>query len=114
MTHSLNCNSPPAATYGVLIGCDGTRPRRYERLREGTWLGQEIGGEERVLKPMSAQDDFVASRKVIDAVKDLIPGIVRHQANERIQTDDGLLIEMVKNSCGEGIGRRRLQLNILI
>jgi hypothetical protein len=77
-------------------------------------LCQELGGEEGVFKSMSPQDDFVASGELIDAVEDLIPGILRHQANERIQTDDGLLIEMVKNGCGESIGGGRLQLNIRI
>ena len=48
---------------------------------------------------MSAQDNFVASGELIDAVEDLIPTILRHQADERIQTDDGLLIQMVKNGC---------------
>jgi len=75
-------------------------------------LCQELGGEEGVFKSMSPQDDFVASGELIDAVEDLIPGILRHQADERIQTDDGLLIEMVKNGCCESIGWRRLQLNI--
>ncbi|HSS29730.1 MAG TPA: hypothetical protein VLL06_01795 [Nitrospiraceae bacterium] len=77
-------------------------------------LCEELGGKKRVLEPMSPQDDFVASGELIDAVEDLIPGILRHQANERIQTDDGLLIEMVENGCGESIGRRRLQVNIRI
>ena len=57
---------------------------------------------------MSAKDDLVASGKLIDAVEDLIPGVLRHEADERIQTDDGLLIEMVENGCREGIGMRRL------
>ena len=75
-------------------------------------LCQELGGKEGVFKSMSTQDDFVASGELIDAVEDLIPAILRHQADERIQTDDGLLIEMVKNRCCESIGRRRLRLNI--
>lgn len=61
---------------------------------------------------MSAQDNFVAPGELIDAMEDLIPTILRHQADERIQTDDGLLIEMVKNGSCESIGRRRLRLNI--
>ena len=86
--------------------------RRGERSAGKDLLCEELGGKEGVFKSMSAQDDFVASGELIDAVEDLIPGILRHQADERIQTDDGLLIEMVKNGCCESIGWRRLQLNI--
>jgi hypothetical protein len=56
-----------------------------------------MGGEERILKSVSAKDDFVASGELVDAVVDLIPGVLGHEADERIQTDNGLLIEMVKN-----------------
>jgi hypothetical protein len=52
---------------------------------------------------VSAKDDLVASCKLVDAVEDLIPGVLRHEADERIQTDDGLLIEMVENGCRESI-----------
>ena len=63
-----------------------------------------MGGEERVLKSVSAKDDLVASGKLVDAEKNLIPRVLRHQAHERIQTDDGLLIGMVENGCREDIG----------
>ena len=53
---------------------------------------------------MSAKDDLVASGELVDAVEDLIPGVLRHQAYERVQTDDGLFVEMVKNSCRDSIG----------
>ena len=68
------------------------------------WLCQEMGGEERVLKSVSAKDDLVASGELVDGVKDLIPSVLGHEADERIQTDDGLLIEMVENGCREDIG----------
>jgi hypothetical protein len=54
-----------------------------------------MGGKERVVESVSAKDDLVASGELVDGVEDLIPGILRHEADERIQTDDGLLIEMV-------------------
>jgi len=63
-----------------------------------------MGGKERVVESVSAKDDLVASGELVDAVEDLIPGVLRHKADERIQTDDGLLIEMVENGCREGVG----------
>ena len=63
-----------------------------------------MGREEHVRKSVSAKDDLVASGELVDAVEDLIPGVLRHEADERIQTDDGLLIEMVENGCRENIG----------
>ena len=68
------------------------------------WLCDEMVGEEHVLKSVSAKDDLVASGELVDAVEDLIPGVLRHEADERIQTDDGLLIEMVENGCRDCIG----------
>ena len=61
-------------------------------------------GAERVLKSVSAKDDLVASGKLVDAEEDLIPRVLRHEADECIQVDDGLLIEMVENGCRENIG----------
>ena len=75
---------------------------------ERKYLCHEIGGKEHVLKSVSAKDDLVASGKLIDAVEDLIPGVLRHETDERIQTDNGLLIEMVENGCRENIGIRML------
>jgi len=72
------------------------------------WLCQEIGGKERVVESVPAKDDLVASGELVDAVEDLIPGVLRHEADERIQTDDGLLIKMVENGCREGVGMRTL------
>jgi hypothetical protein len=62
-------------------------------------LCNKINREERVCKSVSAKDDLVASGELVDSVEDLIPGILGHEAYERIQTDDGLLIEMVENGC---------------
>jgi len=67
-----------------------------------------VGGEEHVLESVSAKDDLAASGELVDGVKDLIPGVFRHEADERIQTDDGLLIKMVENGCREGVGMRTL------
>jgi len=79
-------------------------------------LCDEKGGEEHVLKPVSAKDDLIASGKLIYAVEDLVPGVLRHETDERIQTDDGLFTEVVENSCFENIGipmLTRQQLNIV-
>jgi hypothetical protein len=62
-----------------------------------------MGREERVVKSVSAKDDLVASGELVDGVEDLIPSVFGHEADERIQTDDGLLIEMVENGCCEDI-----------
>ena len=72
------------------------------------WLCHEMGGEKHVLKSVSAKDDLAASGELVDGVKDLIPGVFRHEADERIQTDDGLLIEMVENGCRESIAMETL------
>ena len=69
-----------------------------------------MGREERVLKSVSAKGDLVASGELVDGVEDLISGVFRHQADERIQTDDGLLIQMVENGYRESIAMRTLQL----
>jgi hypothetical protein len=69
-----------------------------------------MGREEHVLKSVSAKDDFVASGELVNAVEDLIPGVLRHETDERIQTDDGLLIEMVENGCRESIAMGTLPL----
>jgi hypothetical protein len=57
---------------------------------------------------VSAKDDLAASGKLVDGAEDLIPRVLGHKADERIQTDDGLLIEMVENGCRENIGIRML------
>ena len=70
-------------------------------------LFHKVRGKKYVRKSVSAKDDLLASGKLVDAVEDLIPGVLRYQADERIQTDDGLLIEMVENGSCESIGMRR-------
>ena len=67
-------------------------------------LGHEMRGEEHVLKPVSAKDDHLVAGQLVDAVEDLIPGVLRHQIDECIQADDGLFIEMVENGRRKGIG----------
>ena len=72
------------------------------------WLCREMGGKERVVESVSAKNNLVASGELVDGVEYLIPGVLGHEANERIQRDDGLLIEMVENGCREGVGMRAL------
>jgi hypothetical protein len=53
---------------------------------------------------------------LVYAVEDLVPGVLMHETDERIQTDDGLLTEVIKDSCFENIGIRMLtqqSLNVL-
>jgi hypothetical protein len=92
------------------------RPNERRSLagyREKEWLCHEMVGEEHVLKPMSAKDDLLASGKLVDAIEDLVPGVLRHKIDERIQTNDGLLTEMIENRCRENIGTRILTLQRL-
>ena len=72
------------------------------------WLCHEMGGKEQILESVSAKDDLVASSELVDAVEDLIPAVLRHETDEQIQADDGLLVEMVENGCHENIATRRL------
>jgi hypothetical protein len=66
--------------------------------------------EQGVLESMPAKDDLMASGKFVDSVENLIPGILRHQADERIEADDGLLIQMIENGDAEGVGGSMLPL----
>jgi hypothetical protein len=59
--------------------------------------------KECVFESVSTKDDSVTSSKTVDAVEDLIPAVLRHQADERIQADDGLFIEMIENGGCQGI-----------
>ena len=68
------------------------------------WLCNEMGREERVFESVSAKHNLVASGELVDSMEDLIPRVLRHEADERIQSDDSLLIEMVENGCRESIG----------
>jgi hypothetical protein len=60
-------------------------------------LFHEMGGKEHVLTPVPAKHDFVTSGELVDAVEDLIPGVLRHQGDERIQANDCLFVQMTKN-----------------
>ena len=66
--------------------------------------------KQHVLESVSAEDEPVASGELVDTVENLIPGVLRHEADERIQTDDRLLIEMVENGCREDIAMGTLPL----
>ena len=59
--------------------------------------------EEHVVEAVSAKDDLIASGELIDAVEDLIPGVLGHETDERVQTDHRLFIEMVENGRYEDI-----------
>jgi len=48
------------------------------------WLCHEMGRKEQILESVSAKDDLVASSELVDAVEDLIPGIVGHEPDERV------------------------------
>ncbi len=66
-------------------------------------LCQKIGREEHVLESVSTKNDLITSGELIDGLKSLIPRVLRHEADEQVQTDDGLLVEMVENGSCEGI-----------
>ena len=67
------------------------------------WLCHEIGRKEHVVESVSAKHDLLGSGELIDGLKNLIPGVLRHEADERIQADNCLLIEVVKNGLCNGI-----------
>jgi hypothetical protein len=52
---------------------------------------------------VSAKDDLIATGELIDAVEYLIPGILGHETDERVQTDNRLFIEMVEDGRCEDI-----------
>jgi hypothetical protein len=70
------------------------------------WLCHKIGRKEHVVESVSTKDDLMtlASSELIDGLKDLIPGVFRHEVNERVQTANCLLIEVVENGRCKGIG----------
>ena len=72
------------------------------------WLCHKICRKEHVVESMPAKDDLVASGELIDGVKDLIPGVLRHEPDERVQTDDRLLTEMREKGRRDGIGMMTL------
>jgi hypothetical protein len=63
-------------------------------------------GEEHVLESMATEDDLLITGKLVNAVEDLIPRVLWHQADECIQADDGLFIEMIENGASECIDMR--------
>jgi hypothetical protein len=75
-----------------------------------------MGREEHVVESMPAKDDFLGSGELVDSVEDLIPGVLRYETDERVQTDDRLLIDMDEDGRREGIGIRTLtsdRMNVL-
>jgi hypothetical protein len=64
----------------------------------------ELSRKEHVLKSVPAKDDLTASSELVDMVEDLIPGVFGHEADERVQTHDRTLVEMVENGCRQGVG----------
>jgi hypothetical protein len=68
------------------------------------WLCHELARKEHVLKSVSTKDDLVTSCELVHTVEDLIPRVLGHEVDERVQTDDRLLIEMVENGRRKGIG----------
>jgi Na+-translocating ferredoxin:NAD+ oxidoreductase RnfE subunit len=67
------------------------------------WLCHKIGREEHVVESVSAKHDLIGSGELIDGLKNLIPRVLRHEADERIQADNCLLIEVVENGRRNGI-----------
>jgi hypothetical protein len=63
-----------------------------------------MGREEHVVESMPAKNDFLGSGELVDSVEDLIPGVLRDETDERIETDDRLLINMFEDGRREGIG----------
>jgi len=54
--------------------------------------------EEHVLMPVPAKHDFVTSGKTVDTMQNLIPGVLRHQGDERIQANDCLFVQVIENA----------------
>jgi hypothetical protein len=54
----------------------------FSILRGRMYLCQKMGGKKRVVESVSAKDDLVASGELVDAVEDLIPGVLRHKADK--------------------------------
>jgi hypothetical protein len=67
-------------------------------------LCHKMGREEHVVESVPAKDDLIASSKLIDHMENLIPGVLRHETDERVQADNCLLIQMVENGHRHGIG----------
>ena len=52
---------------------------------------------------MPTKDDLIASSKLIESTENLIPAVLGHEIDERVQTDNHLFIEMVENGRYEDI-----------
>jgi Na+-translocating ferredoxin:NAD+ oxidoreductase RnfE subunit len=52
---------------------------------------------------MAAKDDLLGSGELVDSVEYLIPGVLRYETDEQVQTDDRLLIDMLEDGHCEGI-----------
>jgi hypothetical protein len=59
--------------------------------------------KEHVVEAVSAKNDFVASGELVNSMEDLVPRVLGHETDERVQTDNRLLIEMVENGRCEDI-----------
>jgi hypothetical protein len=66
-------------------------------------LCHKMRREKHVVEAVPAKDDLIATGELIDAVKYLIPGVLGHETDERVQTDNRLFIEMVENGRCETI-----------
>ena len=68
------------------------------------WLCHKIGREEHVVESVSAKHDLIGSGELVDGLKNLIPRVLGNEADERVQANNCLLIEVVKNGRRNGIG----------
>jgi hypothetical protein len=86
--------------------CDAAGSSHMQHALADCQMGlcQKINREEHVLESVSTKNDLITSGELIDGLKNLIPRVLRHEADERVQTDDGLLVEVVKNGRRNGIG----------
>lgn len=67
-------------------------------------LGDVLIGKHRVFKSMTAEDDLTAAGQSIHRMEDVIPAILRHQRNQRIQTYDILYVDLFQNLNVDCIG----------
>jgi hypothetical protein len=67
------------------------------------WLCDKMDREEHVVESMPTENDLVAAGELVNPMEDLVPRVLGHETDERVQTDNRLLIEMVENGRCEGI-----------
>ena len=65
-----------------LLNLSRDLPSRWRIFR--LWLCHKIGRKEHVVESISAKDNLLASGKLIDGVKNLVPGVLRHEKDERV------------------------------